>query len=320
MTSTFGIALGAGLASALLFTVVTAGSALAVVLYFAAPLPILIAGLGWSQRAGLLAALVASAAVAIALTGRAGLVFAIGVGIPAWWFAYLLLLARETEDGVEWYPIGRVLAAVALLSAAVTVIGMFTIASDYASLVSVFESAVNGFRERNPQLFAQLGARDLPNADLARLMAVVAPAISAAVGVLSSSILLWGAARIVLASGRLPRPWPDLPSIDLPRTVLLLYSASILASFGPDGMFALAARTTAAALTVAYAFQGLAAIHSVSRGFSARGLLLGSLYTVLVVMPGWPILALAVLGVAESFLRFRGRAPSAPPPPVTPSD
>ncbi len=320
MISTFGIALGAGLASALLFTVVTAGSALAVVLYFAAPLPILIAGLGWSHRAGLGAAAVASAAVALALTGRAGLVFAIGVGFPAWWFSYLLLLARETENGIEWYPVGRVLAAVALLGSAVTVAGMFTIAGDYASLVAVFESAVQGFRARNPELFAQLGARDLSTEDVARLMAVMAPAISAAVGVLTSTVLLWGAARIVHASGRLPRPWPDLPAVELPRSVLLLLSVCVLASFGPDGMFTLAARTTAAALVTAYALQGIAAIHAVSRGFSARGLLLGSLYTVLVVMPGWPILALAALGAAESFLRFRDRASSAPPPTVTPGD
>ena len=46
----FVVGIGAGLVSALLFSVVITGSPLAVLLYSAAPLPIFIASLGWNQR------------------------------------------------------------------------------------------------------------------------------------------------------------------------------------------------------------------------------------------------------------------------------
>jgi len=57
------VGLGAGAAAALLFASVVSGSIAAVVLFYLAPLPILIAALGWSHLAGLLAAASATAVV-----------------------------------------------------------------------------------------------------------------------------------------------------------------------------------------------------------------------------------------------------------------
>ena len=50
------IGLGAGAAAALLFASVVSGSLAAIFLFYLAPLPILIAALGWSHWAGLIAA------------------------------------------------------------------------------------------------------------------------------------------------------------------------------------------------------------------------------------------------------------------------
>ena len=50
------VGLGAGAAAALLFASVASGSLAAIVLFYLAPLPILIAALGWSHLAGLIAA------------------------------------------------------------------------------------------------------------------------------------------------------------------------------------------------------------------------------------------------------------------------
>ena len=52
MGSLLGIGAGAGLVSALLFAVVTTGNPLAIILYLVAPLPVLLAALGWNHRAG----------------------------------------------------------------------------------------------------------------------------------------------------------------------------------------------------------------------------------------------------------------------------
>jgi len=50
------VGLGAGAAAALLFASVVSGSLAAVFLFYLAPLPIMIAALGWSHLAGLIAA------------------------------------------------------------------------------------------------------------------------------------------------------------------------------------------------------------------------------------------------------------------------
>ena len=58
------IGMSAGAAAALLFASVASGSPLSVLLFYLAPLPILIAALGWSHWAALIAAVVASASLA----------------------------------------------------------------------------------------------------------------------------------------------------------------------------------------------------------------------------------------------------------------
>ena len=52
MGPTLAIAFGAGLASALLFATLASGNPLAIVLFYFAALPVLIAGLGWGHYAG----------------------------------------------------------------------------------------------------------------------------------------------------------------------------------------------------------------------------------------------------------------------------
>src|SRR5215468_7288066 len=103
------IGIGAGAAAALLFASVTSGVGFSVLLFYLAPLPIMIAALGWSHWAGLMAAAVASVSLAARLGPYFCLAFLIGVGLPAWWLGYLSLLARsDTPDhSVEWYPVGR---------------------------------------------------------------------------------------------------------------------------------------------------------------------------------------------------------------------
>src|SRR4051794_6321599 len=104
------IGIAAGAASALLFASIVSGSLVSIPLFNLAPLPILIAAIGWSHLAGLLAALVASAALASVFGGLLFLNFIVGIAFPAWWLAYLAMLARPGGNGaastLEWYPVG----------------------------------------------------------------------------------------------------------------------------------------------------------------------------------------------------------------------
>ena len=88
------IGISAGAATALLFASVASGSALSVPLFYLAPLPILIAAMGWSHWAALIAAVVASAGLAAVFGWLFFIAFLIGIGLPAWWLGYLALLAR----------------------------------------------------------------------------------------------------------------------------------------------------------------------------------------------------------------------------------
>ena len=57
MVQIFLIGIAAGAASALLFASVASGSLISILLFYLAPLPILIAAVGWSHLAGLVAAI-----------------------------------------------------------------------------------------------------------------------------------------------------------------------------------------------------------------------------------------------------------------------
>jgi hypothetical protein len=87
------IGISAGAAAALLFASLASGSPLAIVLAQLAPLPILIAGLGWSHWSALLAALTSALGLAAYFGGFFFFVFLLSVGLPAWWLCYLALLA-----------------------------------------------------------------------------------------------------------------------------------------------------------------------------------------------------------------------------------
>src|ERR1039458_333538 len=83
------IGIGAGAAAALLFASVTSGAWLSIPLFYLAPLPIMLAGLGWSHWAALIAALTGALALALAFGPVFFFSFLAGAGLPAWWLGYL---------------------------------------------------------------------------------------------------------------------------------------------------------------------------------------------------------------------------------------
>ena len=131
------IGLGAGAAAALLFASVASGSSLATLLFYLAPLPILIAALGWSHWAGARRRLDrrrrAWRACSACLFSVA---FLVGVGLPAWWLGYLALLARpvaQRRRTLEWYPVGRLVLWAALIGALLVAVAIPNFGTDEAT-------------------------------------------------------------------------------------------------------------------------------------------------------------------------------------------
>lgn len=304
------IGIGAGLVAALLTAVLMTGQPLALALFFLAPLPIVIASLGWNHRAGLVATATGALVMGVGLHPRAALVFVLGTALPAWWFSYLALLARTAGDGrtTEWYPVGGILAWIAGVIAAMTVAGIMTLGTDYASFVKTFERAVDLMAQINPDLLGRVAPdhRENYKAQLAELIANIAPAISAAFSVfLTTGIMLTGA-RVVMASGRLPRPWPWLPGLTLPAWALAVLAFAMIGS-ALGGFPGIAARIVAAAFIAAYALQGLATVHALTWGAAARFAVLLAIYITCIVFGGWPLFLAAIVGLAESFFTLRAK-------------
>jgi hypothetical protein len=130
------IGLGAGLAAALLFGSMVSGSLAAVLLFYLAPLPILVAALGWSHGAALIAA--ASATAIVAIFSGVFLAAAAVVSFGAWWLGYLTLLARPTSErsaaDLEWYPVGRLVLWAAAIGTLLVAVAASNFGTDQDSL------------------------------------------------------------------------------------------------------------------------------------------------------------------------------------------
>jgi hypothetical protein len=315
------IGLGAGAASALLFASVLSGSILSVVLFYLAPLPILIAAIGWSHWAGLAAALTAALGLALAFGTFFFPAFLISVGLPAWWLGYLALLARPAASigDVEWYPPGRLVVWAAILGALVIMAALPQFGGSEAAIQATLRS---GF-ERMLRLQMHIppgesltvpGVSD-PDRLIDILVAVLPPG-AAVLTTMTQLLNLWLAARIVRISGRLKRPWPDLADMRFPAATPFVLTAAIAGSFLPD-VVGIACTLVVATLLVAYAALGFAVLHGITRRLQSRSIVLVGVYTAVAIF-GWPILLVALLGLIDIALDLRTRiaAMRGPPAPL----
>ncbi|KFG68432.1 DUF2232 domain-containing protein [Microvirga sp. BSC39] len=310
--------IGAGLVSALLTAVIVKATPLAAMLYLLAPIPVLIVSLGWDHRSGLVAALVGGLAIALILSPLSGIGFALITALPAWWLSYLALLGRPGQDGtMEWYPVGRLLAWAAA-TAALTIIaaGVISTGGDYSAFAQNTREVAEAFV--NAQ-FAATGEGALDAETREQLIAIfsrLTSFLSAQGFVTILALYLWAAGRIVLASKRLPRPWPPVPELVMPRSAaLILIGALILANLG--GFMGALGMALSGAFLMAFALQGLAAVHDRTRGKSGRSFLLSAMYVLIFVTQGILMVALALFGIADSTFGLRRRFGTRPNPPPT---
>jgi hypothetical protein len=286
------VGVGAGLAAALLFASVASGSIAAILLFYFAPLPIMIAALGWSHVAGLLAAAAATASVAF-LSGTFLLAVAV-ISFGAWWLGYLALLARPAPNGgggsLEWYPIGRL----TLWAAA---IGTLVVSAAVPNFGTDQQSVQAGLRKVYGRIL-----RDQSTIDL---LVIAVPLVAAMFSTATNLLNLWLAGRVVQISGRLSRPWPDLSSLAFTPVAAGLLAAAIAGSLLPD-LFGILSGAAAASLVTAFAILGLAVLHSVTRGMRSRASVLAGLYAATLVL-AWPLLLISMVGLAETMLHIRLR-------------
>lgn len=316
------IGISAGAAAALLFASLASGAAPAILLAQLAPLPILIAGLGWSHWAALFAAVFAALGLAAYFSGFFFFVFLLSVGLPAWWLSYLTLLARPSADGsgaVEWYPPGRLALWATVLGGAVTAIGVIKLGSADIGFEAMLKAGFERF------LRLQVGARDgeplkLPGISdpdrFLQLLVLVIPPAAAATASITNVVNLWLAGRVVNMSGRLHRPWPDLAELRCPALIAIVFVAALAGSALTDLPGALC-RILAASLLIAYVLVGFAVLHALTRHLQSRFIVLASAYAAVLVFQ-WPTLIVVLLGLTDPVLDLRARAAAKRGPPRLP--
>ncbi|MFB9262042.1 DUF2232 domain-containing protein [Bradyrhizobium erythrophlei] len=312
------VALAAGAASALMFASLISGALISLLLFYLAPLPLMVTALGW----GPLAAAIGGIAAASVLGAMFGLpyciAFAVMVALPGWWLGHLALLGRPIADApaeataepappqLEWYPVGRILLWIAAFALLTTTGTLLTLGADVETITGALRRG----------LLRVLTAGDgAAGRDLERLVDIfvfIAPIAATVVAMITLTVNLWLAGKVTQTSGRLHRPWPDLRSTTLPPMTLVALSAAVGLCF-VGGIIAILAQVVTTALVIAYALVGLAVLHTLTLSLSNRGFWLAGTYTIIVVF-GWPIFAMVALGVADALFGLRQRYRGRPPP------
>ncbi|SEB78479.1 DUF2232 domain-containing protein [Bradyrhizobium erythrophlei] len=313
------VALAAGAASALMFASIVSGAAISILLFYLAPLPLMVTALGW----GALAAAIGGIAAASVLGALFGLpyciAFAMMVALPGWWLGHLALLGRpiagtagdsaaQQPPALEWYPVGRILLWIAAFAVVTTTAALLTLGMD--------TDTITGTLRRG--LLKMLSAGETqPGSDIERFvdaLVIFAPLAATVIAMVTLTLNLWLAGKITQTSGRLNRPWPEFRSTALPAMALVALLVAVAVSF-VGGMLALLAQIVTTALVIAYALVGFAVLHTLTLSLANRGFWLGGIYAV-VVMFGWPIVAIFALGIADAVFGLRQRYLQTRPPPL----
>ena len=321
-------AIGGGLAGVLLSMLTLQHPPITLAMGFAAPLPIMIAGVGFGPLAGGLAIIVGAIFVGLfdmrlghlvlsglRPPGAAGLdilVFLIVLGLPT----LLLSSAGRRAPLVATTPSARpeerllgLIAMIAVVFASLSISLIFAIAIAANGGFDAFNVLMTSTFETIWKLVAE--HRPLPKGidagQFAKQLTWLMPPLMSAGFVIFYLSNLWLAARIAQASDLLGIPWPDIPQhLRLPRLAAVALAVASGLSF-TGGLLGLVSRVVSAALIAALALQGLAVVHAVSRGKGSRTAMLIIVYLTLAALMPWPLLLWGALGLLDIAFSFRDR-------------
>ena len=306
------IAAAAGLASALLFVLASRGSLLTISLGYFAPLPIMVAAFSFGLWVGAAAALVGAAFVATAFHPILGLMFLLAIGGPAAVIAAAAILAPPASTNRKRDLAPNLALLAATLVAFVSISGGVAI---MALRLGGFEALLaQAAKDAAPIVKDALGEAHASGAinaeDLTRYLVWAAPLAMAASEIGMMIFNLWLAGRVAIISGNLPRPWPSIADdLAAPPIFGALFAAACGLSF-VGGLTGIVCGVAAVALGLAFAFQGLAVAHVLTRGSTMRLSLLFSMYALMLLLPPWPFCFLAVAGLADAVFHLRARKPA----------
>ncbi len=321
-------AIGSGLAAVLLSMLTLQRPPFTLAMGFVAPLPLMIAMLGFGPAAGVIAVLVGSVFVGV-FDMRLGrlvflgwrdpgaaaldvLVFLLALGLPALLLGMTArgrpLASATATERPEERQLGRI-AIIAVVFAALSVSLVFVVAIATNGGFQAFNALLRGSFEKIWQAVSERRAlpKGIDAAQFATQLTWLMPPVMSAAGVFFYLSNLWLAARIAQISGMLGGPWPDIPRhMRVPRYAALVLAVSLGLSIVGD-IPGLIARIVSAALIAVLALQGLAVVHAMTRGKGSRLAMLVIVYLSMAALMPWPLLFWGVLGLLDAAFSFRDR-------------
>ena len=293
------IAVGCGVAAACLYLAVVLGSSGAIILVYMTQLPLFLAGLWLGVGAAALAGFTATLLLLASTDFVAAAIFAALNAGPVVLLVRQALLARRREDSkVVWYPPGLLAAwltalAIGGIGAAVVLLG------GPEGLQATLQELVGHALDR-------LTGQSVPQRDqVAASLAMVIP------GIVAASWMVMAVINGALAQGVLARfglnwrPSPDLATLGLPVWLPIALGLAV-AGIAIGGTARFVGLNMAIALSVPFCLAGLAVLHAAARRLSHPAMALVVFY-VMAGLFGWPLAAVAVLGLLESWLGLRRR-------------
>jgi Predicted membrane protein (DUF2232) len=297
MPHPLGIAVLCGLLSAVLFVSLLLGLPGMLLVYFA-QLPVLFAGLTLGLSASGIAVVGAIVVIGLMLSMAAALGYALLHALPALFTVRQALLHRTDQGNTEWFPAGLLLTQLTLLAGAGVILAFLLLGSEPGGLPGFIEAHLR-------EGLTALGLLDEAAApDLARLAAVI-PGFTASSSLLMVMINFMLAQLLAVRTGWARRPTPNFERLELPGwlwpgiavAAVLVLAGGIIGDLGWSLLIV---------LVVPYLFLGLALVHVVVRRWSRPGLALAAIYGAMILL-GWPILLVLLLGFVEDWAHLRRR-------------
>lgn len=301
MPNPIALAVLAGLVSSSLFLSVLTGFPGMVLFAYFVQLPLLFIGL----TLGLTGSVVAAASGLLVNGLIAGfttaLIYALVQILPTLIVVRQGLLSRQDGGRIEWYPPGLLLAQLTALAAGAIVAAFVVLLSQPGGLEGAIESFVRS-------ALSEFGA--LP--EDGQVPPEFGGWIFVFPGLMATSWLVMIVVNAVLAqalavrSGWNRRPSPDIVMLELPWWLWPGIGLAVFLSLLGESGLGFLGRSLLMVLVVPYVFLGLAVLHALARKWAYPGLALAAVYGSIVVL-GWPILAVLLLGLVEDWAALRRR-------------
>lgn len=296
------VGLVAGSASAFLVLGPGNPSLLSVLLSVFATLPVLIAGLGWSNVAGGIAVLSGAVVIAVVQSPLEGALVAATTLLPAAWIAHLSNLARPAEElggpqgQMAWYPLSDIMLHLCGLVAVSLIMAGSVIGYGADIIGGPVDALFAMMQQQNPEIQLDSADRTAVIAYFTRLL----PIIAAATQVMILFCSWYIASAVVRISGRARRPADVIPvGLRMSRLSMLVLGAGLLLCLA-SGPLGLVGSTVTGAFAGGFILAGLALVHHRTSGSPWRPLVLWTTYLAFLPFIPLPQLIFFFVGLLET--------------------